>query len=202
MTGKSILNFLTKSHDEIYLIEENPDNPSLSDLPNYDTKVHVNPFIGEDFFESVSVIYVSPGISKEHPIILKGNENKILISSDIEEFLNNSKSLKIVVTGTNGKTSTSLMIEALLKAFYPHLKIKCIGNIGNPALPCLEQEIDVSVIEASSFQLELINEAQFEIGVLLNVHEDHLDRHKSFDEYRDIKKKVLKFSEYLSLIHI
>ena len=196
MTGKSILNFLTKSHDEIYLIEENPDNPSLSDLSNYDTKVHVNPFIGDDFFEKVSVIYVSPGISKEHPIILKGNENKILISSDIEEFLNNSKSLKIVVTGTNGKTSTSLMIEALLKAFYPHLKIKCIGNIGNPALPCLEQEIDVSVIEASSFQLELINEAQFEIGVLLNVHEDHLDRHKSFDEYRDIKKKVLKFSEY------
>ena len=78
VTGKSILNFLTKSHDEIYLIEENPDNPSLSDLSNYDTKVHVNPLIGEDFFESVSVIYVSPGISKEHPIFSKIGKTDIV----------------------------------------------------------------------------------------------------------------------------
>ena len=59
VTCKSILNFLTKSHGEIYLIEENPDNPSLSDLSNYDTKVHVNPFIGEDFFEIVIPTLIS-----------------------------------------------------------------------------------------------------------------------------------------------
>ena len=192
MTGQSILNYLSKKYNEIYLIEDWEENPSLREIDRFGIKVHVNPQINSELFSKVSDVYSSPGIPIQHKALSLASKHKINISSDIEEFLKKNKSIKILITGTNGKTSTCQILETLLRSVLPDLKIVSIGNIGKPVLNYIDNDIDVSIIEVSSFQLELLNEVQFDIGLLLNVEEDHLDRHADIEDYRNIKNSVLK----------
>jgi len=192
MTGQSILNYLSKKYNEIYLIEDWEENPSLREIDRLGIKVHVNPQINSELFNKVSDVYSSPGIPIQHKALSLASKHKINISSDIEEFLKKNKSIKILITGTNGKTSTCQMLETLLKSVLSDLKIVSIGNIGKPVLTCIDDDIDISIIEVSSFQLELLNEVEFDIGLLLNIEEDHLDRHADIEDYRKLKKSVLK----------
>ena len=100
------------------------------------------------------------------------------------------------MTGTNGKTSTCLMIKRLFESFFPELYVAALGNIGEPVLKYIDQYLDVSIIEVSSFQLDLLNETEFEIGLLLNIEQDHIDRHGTFENYKEAKQKVLKNSHF------
>ena len=192
MTGQSILNYLSKKYNEIYLIEDWKENPSLREIGRFGIKVHVNPQINSELFSKVSDVYCSPGIPIQHKALSLASKHKISISSDIEEFLKINKSIKILITGTNGKTSTCKILETLLRSVFSDLKIVSIGNIGKPVLNYIDNDIDVSIIEVSSFQLELLNEVEFDIGLLLNIEEDHLDKHSDIEDYRNVKNSVLK----------
>ncbi len=192
MTGQSILNYLSKKYNEIYLIEDWKENPSLREIGRFGIKVHVNPQINNELFSKVSDVYCSPGIPNQHKALSLASKHKISISSDIEEFLKINKSIKILITGTNGKTSTCKILETLLRSVFSDLKIVSIGNIGKPVLTYIDNDIDVSIIEVSSFQLELLNEVEFDIGLLLNIEEDHLDKHADIEDYRNVKNSVLK----------
>ncbi len=192
MTGQSILNYLSKKYNEIYLIEDWKENPSLREIGRFGIKVHVNPQINSELFSKVSDVYCSPGIPIQHKALSLASKHEISISSDIEEFLKINKSIKILITGTNGKTSTCKILETLLRSVFSDLKIVSIGNIGKPVLNYIDNDIDVSIIEVSSFQLELLNEVEFDIGLLLNIEEDHLDKHSDIEDYRNVKNSVLK----------
>ena len=194
VTGKSIINYLADSHSEIFLIEEWEENPSLEEIKNIELKVHINPDINEELFQNISRIYSSPGVSGQHEIFSYAKKHNIKVSSDIEEYLTAQEGIKVLVTGTNGKTSTCLIIETLFKSVFPSLTISVLGNIGNPVLPHIKDDIDISIIEVSSFQLELLNEIQFDIGLLLNIEQDHMDRYLSYQDYENIKFLVLKYS--------
>ena len=192
MTGQSILNYLSKKYNEIYLIEDWKENPSLREIGRFGIKVHVNPQINSELFSKVSDVYCSPGIPIQHKALSLASKHEISISSDIEEFLKINKSIKILITGTNGKTSTCQILETLLRSVFSDLKIVSVGNIGKPVLNYIDNDIDVSIIEVSSFQLELLNEVEFDIGLLLNIEEDHLDKHADIEDYRNVKNSVLK----------
>ena len=192
MTGQSILYYLSKKHNEIYLIEDWEENQSLREIDRFGIKVHVNPKINDELLSKVSAIYSSPGIPIQHKALSLASKHKINISSDIEEFLKKNKSLKVLITGTNGKTSTCQILETLLRSVLPELKIVSIGNIGKPVLTYIDDDIDISIIEVSSFQLELLNEIEFDIGLLLNIEEDHLDRHADIEDYRNVKNSIFK----------
>ena len=195
MTGQSILNYLSKKFNEIYLIEDWEENPSLREIDRFGIKVHLNPQINRELFSKVSDVYSSPGIPIQHKALSLASQYEINISSDIEEFLKTNKSIKILITGTNGKTSTCQILETLLRSVLSDLKIVSVGNIGKPVLSYIEDDIDVSIIEVSSFQLELLNEVEFDIGLLLNIEEDHLDRHIDIENYMSVKNSVLKKAE-------
>ena len=192
MTGQSILNYLSKNYNEIYLIEDWEENPSLREIDRFGIKVHVNPQINNELFSKVSEVYSSPGIPIQHKALSLASKHKINIFSDIEEFLKINKSIKILITGTNGKTSTCQILETLLRSVFSDLKIVSVGNIGKPVLNYIDNDIDVSIIEVSSFQLELLNEVEFDIGLLLNIEEDHLDKHADIEDYRNVKNSILK----------
>ena len=194
LTGQSIINFLSKSHNEIFVIEDWKENPYLKVLEEREENFQINPDINDDLFKKISEIYASPGISREHEIFAYAKKHKIKVTSDIEKFLEINQSLKILVTGTNGKTSTCLLIDSLFQNFFPELNISVLGNIGKPVLPSIEEDIDISIIEVSSFQLELLNEVRFDIGVLLNIEQDHMDIHSSYENYKEIKYSILEKS--------
>ena len=194
ITGRSLVNYLANIHKEIAIIEDSIDQALLDEIKQPNLTLHVNPSINDDLFRKISTIYPSPGIPTDHDILSYASRFDIQISSDIQEFIKFNSSRKILVTGTNGKTSTCLIIKSLFENFFPDLKTLVMGNIGEPVLDSLHKDIDISIIEVSSFQLELLTEIEFDIGLLLNIEEDHIDRHSNFENYKKIKYSVLKNS--------
>ena len=148
------------------------------------------------FFEEIDFVAISPGIDPSHPLLNKIRKN-IKFHNDISLFFDKNELLKtkiIGVTGTNGKTSVCKMIEQLVQE--SGLKAKAVGNIGLPILDLKEVEtFDVLIIELSSFQLEILNEAKIDVGIILNISEDHMDRYNSFEKYLKAKSKLLDLSE-------
>jgi len=96
----------------------------------------------------------------------------------------------VAITGTNGKSTTTLLVERLLRA--AGLRAEAAGNIGRSALDLVGRPLDVAVLEVSSFQLEATTDFHPRVAVVLNVTADHLDRHGSFGAYRDAKARLLR----------
>jgi UDP-N-acetylmuramoylalanine--D-glutamate ligase len=96
----------------------------------------------------------------------------------------------VAVTGTNGKSTTTLLIEAMLRS--AGLRARAAGNLGTPALELVGVALDVAVLEVSSFQLETIETFRPKVAVLLNVAPDHLDRHGSLEAYLAAKVRLFE----------
>jgi UDP-N-acetylmuramoylalanine--D-glutamate ligase len=135
-------------------------------------------------------IVISPGVKPNLPLFSKAVEMGLPIMSEVElayTFLN----CKIIaVTGTNGKTTTASLISHILK----NSGLRCAvgGNMapGEPLSALVGRELDCAVVEVSTFQLETIREFRPFIGVLTNIAPDHLDRHKSFENYKMLKARL------------
>ncbi|MBK5238934.1 MAG: UDP-N-acetylmuramoyl-L-alanine--D-glutamate ligase [Actinomycetales bacterium] len=144
---------------------------------------------------SPEVIVVSPGYRPDHPILLWAAQKGVPVWGDIElAWRVRDKVGKpaewILVTGTNGKTTTVQMTAAMLAT--AGFRVAPCGNIGVPVLDAVRdpQGFDVLVVELSSYQLHYLNEIWPHSAVCLNVADDHLDWHGSFDAYIAAKAKV------------
>jgi UDP-N-acetylmuramoylalanine--D-glutamate ligase len=95
----------------------------------------------------------------------------------------------VAITGTNGKSTTTLLVEAMLRA--AGLRARAAGNLGAPALGLVGEPLDFAVLEVSSFQLEAVEDFCPRVAVVLNATPDHLDRHGSFEGYLAAKARLL-----------
>jgi UDP-N-acetylmuramoylalanine--D-glutamate ligase len=136
--------------------------------------------------EGVDVLIKSPGVPAEAPLVTVARERGIPVWSEIELGYRLLPNPILGVTGTNGKTTTSELLGVMLGA-------PVAGNVGR-ALTELDGVDDSGwiVCELSSFQLEDVDELRPQIAVLLNLEPDHLDRHGSFEAYRDAKLRVFE----------
>jgi len=96
----------------------------------------------------------------------------------------------IGITGTNGKSTTTRLVEAMARA--AGLRAEAAGNIGVPALGLVGRPLDLAVLEVSSFQLETTESFRPRVAAILNVTPDHLDRHGSFEAYAAAKARILE----------
>ena len=138
-------------------------------------------------------IIISPGIDINKCNLskfLKNNSKKIY--TDLDIFYNNHKlNKKITITGTNGKSTTAKILYDILRD--QKVDVRLVGNIGNPIL--LEKKVTnrtVFVIEASSYQLEYSKLFKSNISLILNISPDHLERHKTINQYVRAKFKLIK----------
>jgi len=141
-------------------------------------------------FLSQDLIVLSPGVPANLPQLEQARLRGIPVWSEIELAWRFLRGKLVAVTGSNGKTTTTALIAHILKgASIPTL---VGGNIGTPLLALAETSTDstVTVAEVSSFQLETVEAFRPEIGVLLNLTPDHLDRHASFEEYAAAKMRM------------
>ncbi|MCL4415192.1 MAG: UDP-N-acetylmuramoyl-L-alanine--D-glutamate ligase [Actinobacteria bacterium] len=156
-----------------------------------DEKINEN----TDIIKGIDLTIVSPGIPNNIAIIKEADKRGIPIWSEIEFawklMPDQSKKKTIGVTGTNGKTTVVTLIEKIL-AESGREAVAC-GNIGNPlinTIDCGYSKNAIRVIEISSFQLERIYTFKPHVAVLLNITNDHMDRHYTMDNYADIKFKI------------
>jgi UDP-N-acetylmuramoylalanine--D-glutamate ligase len=145
-------------------------------------------------WRSSAALVLSPGIPhsfpEPHPAVLRAREAGVEILGDLELLARAQPEARYIgITGTNGKSTTTALIGYILTE--AGLRAEVGGNLGTPALSFSPLGRDGTyVIEASSFQLELIPTLSFDIAVLLNITADHLDRHGSMEGYIAAKRRI------------
>jgi UDP-N-acetylmuramoylalanine--D-glutamate ligase len=161
----------------------------------WDDKVMPTGYKRINTIEELDLLFVSPGIAnnkkQKHPLIVEALKKGIKITSDIELLLAKEKNAIFVgITGTNGKSTTTSLLEHLLKAL-SNKKVIAGGNIGLPVLSL--EAADIYLLELSSFQLDLLQDAsKLTTGIFLNLTPDHLDCYVDLEDYRDSKAKILQ----------
>ncbi len=186
-TGVATANFLATLGVEVTLNDKNKIKEKLN--LNRKVKVVDNGHY-EKLFKEAELIVVSPGVDISN---LKWIEGKDVIG-DVELFSWFDDSKIVAITGTNGKTTTTFLTGEILKKKY---KVFVGGNIGTPVLERFlpYDEKDFSVLELSSFQLETVDKFYADIAVILNITPDHLNRYRSFEDYKNAKLNILKNSK-------
>jgi UDP-N-acetylmuramoylalanine--D-glutamate ligase len=137
----------------------------------------------------------SPGIPEDIPVLAAIRDKGIPVISEIEFAARYSKGKLICVTGSNGKTTTSLLTHHILKQ--SGLDAAVAGNVGNSfAMEIAKSDHDYFVLEISSFQLDGMFDFKADIAILTNITPDHLDRYGgSFDRYADSKFRIIRNME-------
>lgn len=145
-----------------------------------------------DFFLKADVVLVSPGIPLDIPALKAVREIGIPILGEIEVFADRSTAPVVAVTGTNGKTTTTALLNEML--VNSGKKTYLGGNIGRPLMDFIlkGQNKDIVVAEISSFQLDTTTHFSPKVGVLLNITEDHLDRYHDFKAYAASKASLFR----------
>jgi UDP-N-acetylmuramoylalanine--D-glutamate ligase len=147
---------------------------------------------GLDLLPRATTIVKSPGVPQQAPVIVAARERGLEIVGELELAWRLMLNEFIAVTGTNGKTTTVELLGAIHRE--AGVPVEVAGNVGTP-LASLVGSIDPAatvVCEASSFQLEDSTEFAPECAVLLNVSEDHLDRHGTFEDYLAAKLRLFE----------
>ena len=136
------------------------------------------------------LVVKSPGVPNEAPAIATARERGVPVLGELELAWRLLPNRFVAVTGTNGKTTTSELLGAVYRE--AGLTVAVAGNVGTPlsSLVGVVDESAVIVCEVSSFQAEDSEAFAPETALLLNLEEDPLDRHGSFDAYRDAKLRI------------
>jgi UDP-N-acetylmuramoylalanine--D-glutamate ligase len=184
-TGKSLANYLSSVGADFTVFDENAE---LSQ--GFQTVTEISDF------SSYGLAIVSPGWRQDHSLIQNLQSNGVEVISELDFAWKlkteiNPKQTWLAVTGTNGKTTTVQMLESILIAAGVS-GIAC-GNVGTTAVEAVTSanKYDVLALELSSFQISWSNLPQYEAVAILNIAQDHIDWHGSFDEYANAKMKLL-----------
>lgn len=189
ITGNAAIASLLQAHAKVVAWDDSLENTTHAQA-SFPLVSFKNP--QEADWTSIDFVIMSPGIPSAHKAFVFAQEHKIQIISDLDVlFLANPEATYIGVTGTNGKSTTTALIGHILQ--YAGKQVQIGGNIGTPVL-ALEPlgKDDFYVIEASSFQLDLLAFMKFNIAVMLNLTPDHLDRHGTMQAYINAKTKIFR----------
>ncbi len=180
---------MLREHGEVMGCDAGAPEESESGLDGVEVRLNSD---GLDLLPRAATVVKSPGVPQQAPVIVSARERGIEVVGELELAWRLIPNEFIAVTGTNGKTTTVELLGAMHRA--ARLPVEVAGNVGTP-LASLVGELDprVTVVcEASSFQLEDSSLFAPECAVLLNLTEDHLDRHGSFDDYMAAKLRVFR----------
>ena len=193
VTGRAVLAALTRFGAVPTLCD---DDPAMLAPYAADGVATADPATAIERIGRYALVVTSPGFQPSTPVLAAAAAAGVPIWGDVElawrldaagEF--GPPRRWLVVTGTNGKTTTTSMLHDMLTA--GGLRSRLCGNIGDPVLDVLDQPSDVLAVELSSFQLYWAPSLRPEAGVVLNIAEDHLDWHHTMADYTAAKARVL-----------
>jgi UDP-N-acetylmuramoylalanine--D-glutamate ligase len=151
--------------------------------------------ISENVLRQIDLLVVSPGIAMDSDVIGLAQSLNIEVRGDIDLFVSEAQAPVIGITGSNGKSSVTTFVGQLLTA--SGLTVSVGGNLGTPALELLNDEVDVFVLELSSFQLERAGDLNLAVAAVLNLSPDHLDRHHTMPLYHLAKHRIFAGAKHV-----
>ena len=142
----------------------------------------------QHYWQGVTHLVLSPGIATDLPEVTRARQAGVSVIGDIELFAHAVNQPVIGITGSNGKTTVTLLTTHILQQL--GFNAIAAGNVGLPALDSLQHKADISVLELSSFQLETTLSLALSAGAILNISADHLDRHHTLAAYSEAKQRI------------
>lgn len=189
-SGLSVTQYLTKQGYQV-AVTDNQVSPTLADqLP---AAVEIRQFgaIDADLLQQAARIIISPGISLKNPAVAAAREANIPVVSDIQLFCEACRVPIVAITGSNAKSTVTTLVGQM--AADAGVNVGVGGNIGVPALTLLSNtEMELAVIELSSFQLETVTNLGAQVATVLNMSPDHLDRHGDMLGYHQAKHRIFQ----------
>lgn len=189
ITGLSVAKFLRSLGLQFAMVDSRKNPPFndelLAEMP--DVAVFTDGF-DPAVFEVATHIIVSPGVSMQEPIIQETIARGAHSLSDIDLFAYAVNKPVVAITGSNGKSTVTTLLGDMTKA--AGKKVAVGGNLGVPALDLLNDEIEIYILELSSFQLERTSQLNAVAATVLNISADHMDRYANLDDYIEQKEKV------------
>ena len=188
-TGLSVVAYLHALGEQIIVADSRDIPPGLSELKQQfgDVEYHTGNF-DTRLFTGAQRIVVSPGVPLSEPALLEARRKNIEITGDIDLFAHEASAPVIGITGSNGKSTVTLMVTAMARQ--SGLNAVACGNIGTPVLEALDEDVDLYVMELSSFQLETLQRLPMKASVVLNISADHLDRYDNLAAYALSKQAI------------
>ncbi len=184
VSGRSAAAFCAARGASVVAADERPAE-QLADLDALPSAV--TPLLGQPLPDpsDFDVVVPSPGVAPD-----RYADRARSVCGDVELAVRALTVPVLAVTGTNGKSTVTRMIEAALRG--AGLRAEAAGNLGRPALDLVGRPLDAAVLEVSSFQLEMGEPLRPRVAVILNLSPDHLDRHGSLGAYRAAKARLLE----------
>jgi len=189
-TGLACARFLAARGEAFAVVDSRDNPPGLDELRSEfpDVPVYLGRFDSE-LFNNAARILLSPGVAPQEPAVSEALHAGVEVLGDIELFTRYAEAPVVAITGSNGKSTVTALLGEMAKASGTNALVG--GNIGTPALELLEQPVpELYVMELSSFQLEVTTSLNCLAATVLNVSDDHLDRHRTLDNYAIIKSRI------------
>ena len=190
-TGVSIARYFQRYESDAIYVDSRIAPPELDDLKEIAPNAEI--ILGnltKKLLKGIHRMIVSPGIAESEPLLAQARKADIEIASDIDLFVQDADTDFVAITGSNGKSTVTTLLALMCKS--DGKRALAGANLGEPALDLLaEDKPDLFVLELSSFQLQRTRALPARVSVLLNISPDHLDWHKSEEEYRAAKYRIL-----------
>jgi UDP-N-acetylmuramoylalanine--D-glutamate ligase len=133
---------------------------------------------------------VSPGLALATPALQAAAARGVKLSGDIDLFARNAKAPIVAISGSNAKSTVTTLVGEMAAAAGKRVAVG--GNLGTPALDLLSDDVELYVMELSSFQLETTHDLGAEVATVLNVSEDHMDRYSGLPAYHLAKHRIFR----------
>lgn len=195
LTGASVLRYLAREGAQIVVTDSRPAPMGVENLKSLflSAEFLLGGFQAPEPLGQFVEAVVSPGVDLRDPFIQKLRDAKLPVVGDIELFARAAKAPVIGITGSNGKSTVTTLVGEMARA--SGMKVAVGGNLGTPALDLLAEEPKLYVLELSSFQLESTHTLRCKAATVLNISEDHLDRHGTMAAYAAAKARIFNGCE-------
>ncbi len=190
-TGASCLRYLAKHGVPVSATDSRSVPPGLEEIGHLSKTLDLR-LGGFDLslLDGATQLVISPGVSLDEPIAREARARGIEVIGDVELFARAARAPVIGITGTNGKSTVTCLVAAMVNA--AGRRVLAGGNLGEPVLELLDQPLpDLYVIELSSFQLETTSSLDLLAAVVLNVTADHMDRYGTVNDYARAKARIV-----------
>jgi len=190
-SGMSVVRHLARRGQPFAVVDTRANPPELTTLQAQYPEIEVR--CGEldvDFLCRASELLVSPGLAVSTPALQAAAARGVTLSGDIELFAREARAPIVAITGSNAKSTVTTLVGEMAQA--AGRKVAVGGNLGTPALDLLSDDVELYVLELSSFQLETTEQLNAEVATCLNVSEDHMDRYAGLPAYHQAKHRIFR----------
>jgi len=187
-TGAACARYFVDQGAHVTVTDSRAAPPGTVEVRGLPVDLKLGAFAASRALGSYALAAISPGVSLDERFVRELRAAGVPTLGDIELFARAAEAPVVAITGSNGKSTVTTLLGEMAKR--AGLNVAVGGNLGTPALDLLAPDVQLYVMELSSFQLETVLSLRCKAATNLNVSPDHLDRHHSFEAYAEAKSRV------------